>query len=137
MFWIILAIIVLGLLVFFCMWRNDVKSVRNYHVKHIAKIVPEDLEIKSIPIVTEDGYHLQLFNIRSVASFNPNLEPVLLQHALGCSALAWMICENMSPAFVLARLGCDVYLANNRGSAYGIGHDILNVDTHEYWDFSF
>ena len=134
--WITLAVIVLAVLVFFCMWRYDVKNVRNYHIDNVAKIIPSDLTIESVPIVTKDGYHLQLFNLRSKSSFSSNLEPVLLQHPLGCSALTWMVCEELSPAFVLARLGCDVYLANCRGSAYGIGHDILNVDTFEYWDFS-
>ena len=48
-----------------------------------------------------------------------------------------MICEDRSPAFIMAKLGCDVYMANTRGNAYSLGHDTLNIDSSEFWDFSF
>lgn len=89
-------------------------------------------------MTTSDGYTLQIFNLRSKSKFNPNLNPVLLQHPIGSSALSWLvICETRSPAIVLAKKGCDVYLANGRGSAYSLGHDVHNIDSYEYWDFSF
>ena len=34
--------------------------------------------------------------------------------------------------------GYDVWMSNNRGTRYSLGHKTLNAETEpEYWDFSF
>lgn len=38
---------------------------------------------------------------------------------------------------MLADLGCDVYLANNRGTVYSLTHERWSVKDKEFWDFSF
>ena len=38
-------------------------------------------------------------------------------------------------AFILARAGFDVWMGNNRGSAYGMAHTSLSKDDKKFWDF--
>lgn len=136
--WTIVILLTVVLLVAYVLysWRQSIKNLKVYNVKNFEKILPPDLKIESFFLTTSDGYALQLFNIRSTLNFNPDLEPVLMQHPVGSSALSWLICEEKSPGIVLAKLGCDVYLANSRGNAYSLGHDTLNIDSYKYWDFS-
>ena len=42
-----------------------------------------------------------------------------------------------APAFQLARAGYDVWLGNNRGNKYSIGHQTLSTKSKAYWSFSF
>ena len=44
---------------------------------------------------------------------------------------------NQSLAFTLAARGHDVWLANSRGTKYGLRHETLTPDQSEFWDFSF
>jgi len=38
-------------------------------------------------------------------------------------------------AFILARAGYDVWLGNNRGNKYSMGHMSMSNTDHEFWDF--
>lgn len=38
-------------------------------------------------------------------------------------------------AFILANAGFDVWMGNNRGSKYSLGHATLSTDDLEYWEF--
>ena len=40
-----------------------------------------------------------------------------------------------SNAFIISRAGYDVWIGNNRGTKYSLGHLTLGLDTYEYWDF--
>ena len=42
-----------------------------------------------------------------------------------------------SPAFRLARAGYDVWLGNNRGTKYSLGHTSLTTKDKAYWEFSY
>lgn len=45
---------------------------------------------------------------------------------------------HVAPAFKLAREGYDVWLGNQRGIKYSLGHKTLDWQTDkEYWEFSF
>jgi pimeloyl-ACP methyl ester carboxylesterase len=64
---------------------------------------------------------------------------VLLQHGLFDSSDSW-ICnhESKSIPFILANLGWDVWLGNNRGNKYSRNHARLNPDkSSEFWEYSF
>eukprot|EP01022_Parablepharisma_sp_SALTPOND_P018075 TRINITY_DN2937_c0_g1_i1.p1 TRINITY_DN2937_c0_g1~~TRINITY_DN2937_c0_g1_i1.p1 ORF type:complete len:433 (-),score=9.63 TRINITY_DN2937_c0_g1_i1:19-1197(-) len=86
-------------------------------------------------VTTADGYVLLTFRI----SLNKTVhgEPVLIAHGvLGCS-------DNMldngddSLGYMLANLGYDVWLMNNRGNKYSKSHISLNPNTDaKYWEFS-
>ena len=89
------------------------------------------------PVVTKDGYKLNLYRIR--ASSTPKDAPVVfLQHGLLGSANCWIMHHgNRAPAFQLVREGYDVWLGNQRGTTYSIGHTTLDTESRSYWSFSF
>ena len=64
----------------------------------------------------------------------------MLQHGLADSAYCWVLHDTeLSPAFVLARAGYDVWLGNSRGNPFSRKHATLNADhdKKKYFDFSF
>ena len=42
---------------------------------------------------------------------------------------------SVTPAFVLASEGYDIWLGNSRGNKYSKAHITLDIDSKEYWDF--
>ena len=63
---------------------------------------------------------------------------VLMQHGLMCDSMFWLANDaDKTPAFVLAELGYDVWLGNNRGNRFAKGHKTLNVSEQAYWEFNF
>lgn len=42
----------------------------------------------------------------------------------------------MAPAFILARGGYDVWMANNRGNRFSIAHTTLDTKEKPFWEFS-
>jgi len=67
---------------------------------------------------------------------------VLLQHGLEADALQWVInSPELAVAFIIANQGYDLWMGNNRGSHYGLGHVEWDpFDEHDkelYWTFSY
>jgi pimeloyl-ACP methyl ester carboxylesterase len=62
-----------------------------------------------------------------------------MQHGIFDSSDSWVANkESKSLAFVLANLGYDVWLGNNRGNKYSRNHISLNPNTNDvFWNFSF
>jgi len=65
-----------------------------------------------------------------------------MQHGLEGDASNWVINEpSLAPALSLAESGYDVWMGNNRGNRYSLGHVSLNatdpVDEPNYWSFSY
>lgn len=88
-------------------------------------------------VETADGYILGVFRLR-----NPELVKapvVLLMHGLMDSSIVWVNNgRERSLGLVLAELGYDVWLGNNRGNAWSRRHVSLNPNTDSrFWDFSF
>lgn len=64
--------------------------------------------------------------------------PIMLQHGLLDSSFSWILNEkNQSLAYILASLGYDVWLTNNRGTKYSHEHKDFTADDDRYWEFSF
>jgi len=62
----------------------------------------------------------------------------MLQHGLLCDASSWLLnTASQSLALTLATRGYDVWLANSRGTRYGLRHKSLAPDESKFWDFSF
>lgn len=89
-------------------------------------------------VVTEDGYILTVWRIPGLVNEPAPTTPkpsVLLQHGILDSANAWVMnYEAVSPAFVTARGGYDVWLGNSRGNTYSLGH-VNKMKDKEYWAF--
>uniref|UniRef100_T1KPH2 Lipase n=1 Tax=Tetranychus urticae TaxID=32264 RepID=T1KPH2_TETUR len=86
-------------------------------------------------VTTEDGYILTLYRIinpNAQAARGSKLIPVLLVHGIFTSCSSWMI--NGFDGFIEPWF--DVWIANNRGTAYSRNHTRLDPDT-EFWDFTF
>ena len=59
-------------------------------------------------------------------------------HGILDSSDAWVVNDDESPAFILAKAGYDVWLGNNRGNKYSRRHVTLSPDIdEEFWNFSF
>ena len=43
--------------------------------------------------------------------------------------------NDVAPAFVLARMGYDVWLGNSRGNKYSLGHTTYSTKDSAYWQF--
>lgn len=65
-----------------------------------------------------------------------NGSPILFQHGIEDSAIEWIInSEDKALAFMLSRKGHDIWLGNNRGNAYSMGHVKYTSKDKEFWDF--
>eukprot|EP01105_Mastigella_eilhardi_P006422 TRINITY_DN17_c0_g2_i1.p1 TRINITY_DN17_c0_g2~~TRINITY_DN17_c0_g2_i1.p1 ORF type:complete len:480 (-),score=122.19 TRINITY_DN17_c0_g2_i1:61-1500(-) len=91
-------------------------------------------------VATEDGYFLGLFRIPyGIAGPSSERKPaVLLQHGVLDNAETWVLnWPKESLSYILADLGYDVWLGNNRGDQYSLNHATLNTNDTEFWNFSF
>ena len=86
-----------------------------------------DITWETIPVHTDDGYTLTMWHITGTTDgpFGITKPAVLFQHGMGGSAEVWTANpidprkKNYEPmAFQLAKMGFDVYLANNSGCKY-------------------
>ena len=90
-------------------------------------------------VTTDDGYILALYRIPGRADEQRTQAPaVLLQHGMESDASAWLInYPHLAPAFTLVDEGYDVWMGNNRGCRFSLGHVSLNTSSWEYWDHDF
>ena len=88
-------------------------------------------------MVTDDGYILNLSRIPGKKGESVSGKPaVLFVHAQDCDMMEYLVnTPDTAPALVLANLGYDVWLGNNRGNRYSLEHTKLNVKKKAYWDF--
>jgi len=79
-----------------------------------------------------------MFRIRPTGVV-PTKPPVFFQHGLFSDSSTWIINEALSPGFMVAKLGYDVWFGNNRGNIYSLKNNKLSPtkDKKKFWDFSF
>ena len=57
-------------------------------------------------------------------------------HALDSDMMEYVMNDpEKANAFILAREGYDVWLGNNRGSLFSLGHKTLSTKDREYWEY--
>lgn len=134
---IIFSAIILTIGIFLYFWKKRIANLKQFDLSHIEDWIPDRFDVRIFNVTTDDGYILQLFNVRSKEHYNPELDPLLFQHGLGSSAASYLICEIQSPAYVMADKGCDVYIANNRGTVYSLKHETHDTSDRKFWDYSF
>ena len=93
-------------------------------------------------VTTEDGYILTTFNIKGKEA--PTKSPIIFNHGLFGDAMSWvgafLETQPGEQPYILQLVdqGYDVWMTNNRGTAYSQGHKSFAVATsNSYWDFSF
>merc|ERR1712142_81467 len=97
--------------------------------------------VESHEAKTVDGYYLTLHRIphgrRNILQQGP--KPVIfLQHGLVASSSNWVVNKpSQSLGFMLADAGYDVWMGNVRGNTYSKKHETYEVDSKQFWDFSF
>lgn len=100
-------------------------------------------------MTTDDGYILTMHRIfgkkigKAKYENTKDKKPkekkkiIYIQHGFLSSSAEWVL---MGPGkclgFVLADQGYDVWLGNVRGSTYSKSHTHLEIDSKEFWDFS-
>ena len=89
-------------------------------------------------VETEDGYHLQVFRIQAKGTQITEGKPVVFaQHGITNSAISLVINDDQTFALVLADLGFDVWIGNNRGTKFSTRHRTLSPENPKFWDYSF
>lgn len=92
-------------------------------------------------VVTDDGYILTVHRIPFSKNNTRNESPrntVLLHHGLLGSSADWIIAgPEKSLAYILSEAGYDVWLANVRGNTYSRAHMTRNINSFEFWNFTF
>ena len=106
--------------------------------KSMEEIAAENgFATESYTVTTSDGYALSLYRIPGTFTDSKTRKPaVLLMHAQDCDMMQWVWSDSQDAiAFILARAGYDVWMGNNRGSRYGMGHTTLNRHSKAFWEF--
>ncbi|KAG6595988.1 putative lipase [Phytophthora cinnamomi] len=101
-------------------------------------------EVELHKITTADGYVLTMHRIpksydetQSGSAAAANKPVVVLQHGLLDSSYTWVLnYRDQSLAFILADLGYDVWLGNNRGTTWSKEHKEYSTDDERFWDFT-
>ncbi len=103
-------------------------------------IIVKGFKVERHHVPTPDGFILNLFRIpgNKTCSDPSHLPPVLFQHGVLDSSDGW-VCngEKHSLPFVLAEKGFDIWLSNSRGNKYCKEHKKYEVESFEFWQFSF
>lgn len=119
-------------------------------VTALPTIFEDDIKALGYPceqhlVKTSDGFILTLFRIQAKASptddnnrLIADKPVVLMAHGLDESSDVYIVnTEGKSLAIVLANSGYDVWLLNNRGTAYSRQHSKYHVSDPKLWDYSF
>ncbi|GMF50029.1 unnamed protein product [Phytophthora fragariaefolia] len=101
-------------------------------------------EVELHKITTADRYVLTMHRIpksydevQSGSAAAANKPVVILQHGLLDSSYTWVLnYRDQSLAFILADLGYDVWLGNNRGTTWSKEHLDYSTDDDRFWDFT-
>lgn len=99
---------------------------------------------EAFKVTTDDGFILTTFHITEKFNYtiprDPTLAPVMMMQGYLCDAtafVAWAVPgENKPEAFRLFDDGFEVFLASNRATKYCQEHLTLDINTPEYWDWS-
>lgn len=138
--------------------NNMLDYYKSARINYIEKRCNEyNLNLEVHKIITEDGYINTAFRIRNLEAINninkenniytSNQYPVIINHGLLDNCYTFLVLNrDKAIPYVLADLGYDVWLTNNRGSTFSYEHinsnkidsnmDSFNISS-DYWEFSF
>lgn len=97
-------------------------------------ISDQKLDFAIYPVTTKDGYILNMYRILPPGKV-AGTKPILMMHGTEGSAMDFLLNKDKSPAVVLAKKGYDVWLGNQRGNYFSLGHETLSYKKGKYWEF--
>lgn len=105
----LLKILLIALTILVLWLKYKLNRLKSYTFDFLKKHIPlEEFSFNSVKLTTEDGYIIQLVNLRHKQNFKEELKPVIIQHGLGVSCATWIITgKENSPALILAAQGYD------------------------------
>jgi len=119
----------------------NIPKEANYDFKQLAGSLNYPVEEHTVQ--TDDGYLLTVFRIQAKnTQIKSGLPAIILNHGLLDSADSFIINnEEQAPGLLIANAGYDVWVTNNRGNKYSLGHiDPVNHNSSDansqFWDFS-
>lgn len=132
---LVISATVLGL---YSLYGMTYKKIESCSLDKIQSLLHPDIEFSSFNVTTEDGYILRIFRLRHKLLLKKELPVIYMQHGLGASAASFLVNErHLAPAYIMLDHGHEVWLGNSRGNYYSLGHEDLEVNTPDFWDFSF
>ena len=104
----------------------------------LARYKDSNYPVEEHTVITSDDHVLTLFRIQAKNGPITEGKPVVyMQHCLCGSADDYIINgEDNSIGLILANLGYDIWLGNNRGNKYSLGAT-KKMKNSKFWDFSF
>lgn len=88
-------------------------------------------------VYTKDGYILTVHHLLCKNTTKQTNQTVLMHHGLLGSSMDWILLgPEKSLPYILSDAGYDVWMANARGNYYSRAHIALQVDSPEFWNFS-
>ncbi|CAH0663946.1 unnamed protein product [Spodoptera exigua] len=111
------------------------------HMSTPQLIAAHGYPAESHTVVTDDGYILTIHRIpRSKNAANKVIprKTVLMHHGLLGSSADWVLAgPQKGLGYILSEAGYDVWLANVRGNTYSRAHISRDIDSFEFWNFTF
>lgn len=92
--------------------------------------------LESHPVRTDDAYILTLHHLIAKNYTKTLNKSVLLHHGLLGSSADWTLLSEKSLPSLLSDAGYDVWMTNARGNQYSRAHESMDVDSSQFWDFS-
>ena len=94
---------------FYDLWVGN----KDYTISFKDLVKKHGFDFESYKVITGDGYINEVYRLRTEETKAKPCPAVLLNHGICDSAFSWVKhYPEVSPAFVLARQGFDVWLSN-------------------------
>lgn len=131
-----IVIILIALLFSIAAIYQIIKTIKSY--KYYKRTIESyGYTLEELDVTTEDGYILSLWHLLPKEG-KQGTKVVYLVPGIHCTGWAFFQLGENSLPFLLVEEGFDVWISNNRGTSFSLGH--ISKDSSkmngDYWDFS-